>query len=193
MKKILQSALQRSLFLLALGVLIVLVSHDATRWLVIGSGILFVLIGGLTIISNFREETPSELAPIASGGSILFGVLLICKSEMFIQIMMYVLAGLLILVSLTQFNTLFTAHKRGVKIHTGLYIFPAVLFTFGVLCMFFWHEALALIVTLIGCGFIVYALLELCIIFFVHRLDKKSVKEDKAKEDVVEIKEEEVE
>ena len=190
MKEFLQSALQRSLFLLVLGVLIVVVSHDATRWLVIGSGILFVLIGGLTIIGNFRDEAPSELVPIASGGSILFGVLLICQSNMFIQIMMYILAGLLILVSLTQFNTLFTAKKRGVNIHTILYLFPAALFTFGVLCMFFWHEALSLIVTLIGCGFIVYALMELCILYLVHRRNKKLGKE---KEDVVEIKAEEVE
>ena len=115
------------------------------------------------------------LYPISAVGSILFGLVQVIWPELFIAIIMYILSGCLILISLIQSYTLWNIHKQGVKIHPAYYLVTVLELATGLYIALTNNktEIAELPVVLLGCGFIIYSLLELWTIYLVRQNNKK--------------------
>lgn len=174
MKKFLRNVTARALCVLAVGILLIVFSEDVTTWIVMLSGIAFIIPGAVAIVSYFHRDPESRqvmLYPIVGAGSILFGLVQLIWPTLFLQAIVYILCGLLIIVAATQLYTLWSISKQQVKVHPAYYILPAA----ELACSLYViigrkaEEAAGLPVIIIGSGFIVYALLELWTIVLVQR------------------------
>lgn len=179
MKKFLQNTLARALCVLAFGILLIVFSAEITKWIVMLCGLVFIIPGAVSLISYFRRDPEGRqimLYPIIAVGSILFGLVQVIWPELFIAVIMYILSGCLILVSLIQSYTLWNIHKGGVKLHPAFYLVPALELAAGLYIALTNDKAeiAGLPVVLLGCGFIIYSLLELWTIYLVRQSNKKS-------------------
>ncbi len=178
MKKFLQNTLARSLCVLAFGILLIVFAAEITEWIVMLCGLVFIIPGAVSLIGYFRRDPEGRqimLYPIIAVGSILFGLVQVIWPELFIAIIMYILSGCLILISLIQSYTLWNIHKRGVKIHPAYYLVTVLELATGLYIALTNNktEIAELPVVLLGCGFIIYSLLELWTIYLVRQNNKK--------------------
>ena len=179
MKKFLQNTLARSLCVLAFGILLIVFAAEITEWIVMLCGLVFIIPGAVSLIGYFRRDPEGRqimLYPIIAVGSILFGLVQVIWPELFIAIIMYILSGCLILISLIQSYTLWNIHKQGVKIHPAYYLVTVIELATGLYIALTNNktEIAELPVVLLGCGFIIYSLLELWTIYLVRQNNKKS-------------------
>ena len=179
MKKFLQNTLARSLCVLAFGILLIVFAAEITEWIVMLCGLVFIIPGAVSLIGYFRRDPEGRqimLYPIIAVGSILFGLVQVIWPELFIAIIMYILSGCLILISLIQSYTLWNIHKQGVKIHPAYYLVTVLELATGLYIALTNNktEIAELPVVLLGCGFIIYSLLELWTIYLVRQSNKKS-------------------
>ncbi|MCI6144925.1 MAG: DUF308 domain-containing protein [Bacteroidales bacterium] len=179
MKKFLQNTLARSLCVLAFGILLIVFAAEITEWIVMLCGLVFIIPGAVSLIGYFRRDPEGRqimLYPIIAVGSILFGLVQVIWPELFIAIIMYILSGCLILISLIQSYTLWNIHKQGVKIHPAYYLVTVLELATGLYIALTNNktEIAELPVVLLGCGFIIYSLLELWTIYLVRQNNKKS-------------------
>ena len=56
MKKFLQNVLARALCVMVLGVLLIVFSEAITTWIVMVSGVVFIIPGVVAIVSYFRQD-----------------------------------------------------------------------------------------------------------------------------------------
>lgn len=178
MKKFLQNTLARSLCVLAFGILLIVFAAEITEWIVMLCGLVFIIPGAVSLIGYFRRDPEGRqimLYPIIAVGSILFGLVQVIWPELFIAIIMYILSGCLILISLIQSCTLWNIHKQGVKIHPAYYLVTVLELATGLYIALTNNktEIAELPVVLLGCGFIIYSLLELWTIYLVRQNNKK--------------------
>lgn len=178
MKKFLQNTLARSLCVLAFGILLIVFAAEITEWIVMLCGLVFIIPGAVSLIGYFRRDPEGRqimLYPIIAVGSILFGLVQVIWPELFIAIIMYILSGCLILISLIQSYTLWHIHKRGVRIHPAYYLVTVIELATGLYIALTNNktEIAELPVVLLGCGFIIYSLLELWTIYLVRQNNKK--------------------
>ena len=178
MKKFLQNTLSRSLCVLAFGILLIVFAAEITEWIVMLCGLVFIIPGAVSLIGYFRRDPEGRqimLYPIIAVGSILFGLVQVIWPELFIAIIMYILSGCLILISLIQSYTLWNIHKQGVKIHPAYYLVTVLELATGLYIALTNNktEIAELPVVLLGCGFIIYSLLELWTIYLVRQNNKK--------------------
>ncbi|MBS7409203.1 MAG: DUF308 domain-containing protein [Prevotellamassilia sp.] len=178
MKKFLQNTLARSLCVLAFGILLIVFAAEITEWIVMLCGLVFIIPGAVSLIGYFRRDPEGRqimLYPIIAVGSILFGLVQVIWPELFIAIIMYILSGCLILISLIQSYTLWNIHKQGVKIHPAYYLVTVLELATGLYIALTNNktEIAELPVVLLGCGFIIYSLLELWTIYLVRQNNKK--------------------
>ena len=178
MKKFLQNTLARSLCVLAFGILLIVFAAEITEWIVMLCGLVFIIPGAVSLIGYFRRDPEGRqimLYPIIAVGSILFGLVQVIWPELFIAIIMYNLSGCLILISLIQSYTLWNIHKQGVRIHPAYYLVTVLELATGLYIALTNNktEIAELPVVLLGCGFIIYSLLELWTIYLVRQNNKK--------------------
>lgn len=178
MKKFLQNTLARSLCVLAFGILLIVFAAEITEWIVMLCGLVFIIPGAVSLIGYFRRDPEGRqimLYPIIAVGSILFGLVQVIWPELFIAIIMYILSGCLILISLIQSYTLWNIHKQGVRIHPAYYLVTVIELATGLYIALTNNktEIAELPVVLLGCGFIIYSLLELWTIYLVRQNNKK--------------------
>lgn len=178
MKKFLQNTLARSLCVLAFGILLIVFAAEITEWIVMLCGLVFIIPGAVSLIGYFRRDPEGRqimLYPIIAVGSILFGLVQVIWPELFIAIIMYILSGCLILISLIQSYTLWNIHKQGVRIHPAYYLVTVLELATGLYIALTNNktEIAELPVVLLGCGFIIYSLLELWTIYLVRQNNKK--------------------
>lgn len=178
MKKFLQNTLARALCVLVFGILLIAFSAEITKWIVMLCGLVFIIPGAVSLIGYFRRDPEGRqvmLYPIIAVGSILFGLVQVIWPHLFIAIIMYILSGCLILVSLIQSYTLWNIHRNGIRLHPAYYLVPAIELAAGLYIALTNNktEIAGLPVILLGCGFIIYSLLELWTIYLVRQSNKK--------------------
>lgn len=174
MKKFLQSVVARACCVLLLGILLIVFSKEITTWIVMVCGLLFIVPGLVSLISYFRRDPEGRgvmLYPVVAAGSILFGLVQIIWPELFLEAMMYILAGVLLLAAATQFYSLWQIHRGGVRFSALYYLVPVLELAAGLYVALFDDKVqiagLPVIVT--GCGFVVYALLDLWTVWLVRK------------------------
>ncbi len=166
MKKFFRSVVIRALCALVFGVLLIVFNQKITEILVQLCGLFFIIPGIMAIVSYFRTKAPetrSILNPIIGTGSVLFGVVLIIWPGLFLQIMMYILGGLLLLVALAQYVVLDRIRRKVAPVHVAYYLAPTLELGTAIFVLFNSDkEALAgLPLILLGAGFILFAVLDL--------------------------------
>lgn len=151
---------------LIIGLLLVVWPGQAIIYLVLTIGVLFLLPGLFGLVSYVmtarkrRQVGVSSPFPIVALGSTLFGIWLIVMPAFFVTSLMYVLGVLLVLAGISQLANL-TAVRSSVHIPGGIYVVPLLVLAAGLVVLFNPFAAAEIPFMILGCSFIVYALMDL--------------------------------
>lgn len=152
--KIIQSAFFRAIVAIAMGVLLVKDPSGTLKWITILLGVLFLVVGVMSCINYFvrvfqeRKEAveidekgrPMRRSafgkgrssfPMSSAGSVLFGLVLILRPDLFDDILMYILGAFIIVGAINQFVKL-ALINRIARVHWLFWVFPVILLIAGV-------------------------------------------------------------
>ena len=174
--KIVQSSFFRAICSIIIGVLLLRFPDNTVTWITLAIGILFLLSGVFSTLAylNARKNTPEYMItdvegriiskgkptfPLVGVGSIILGVLLITSPSVFVEILMYIMGGILILGALNQFMSLYNARRWG-KMAWGFWVSPSLILLAGLYVMFQPMEAAALPMTIIGWCCLLYGASE---------------------------------
>ena len=174
MKKMMQNVFVRALCVLILGVILVAYSGDVSRWIVMASGVLFILPGLVGLISYWRRDKQSRqfmLYPLIALGSILFGVVQLVLPDLFFEALRYVLACAMLILALLQVYSLWNIRSGGVKASWINYIFPLAEMASSLFVVFYGNfvENDPMPLLIIGVTCIVYSFIDLWFEVLVRR------------------------
>ena len=174
--KIVHSSFFRAICSIIIGVLLLRFPDNTVTWITLAIGILFLLSGVFSTLAylNARKNTSEYMItdvegriiskgkptfPLVGVGSIILGVLLITSPSVFVEILMYIMGGILILGALNQFMSLYNARRWG-KMAWGFWVSPSLILLAGLYVMFQPMEAAALPMTIIGWCCLLYGASE---------------------------------
>ena len=174
--KIVQSSFFRAICSIIIGVLLLRFPDNTVTWITLAIGIMFLLSGVFSTLAylNARKNTSEYMItdvegriiskgkptfPLVGVGSIILGVLLITSPSVFVEILMYIMGGILILGALNHFMSLYNARRWG-KMAWGFWVSPSLILLAGLYVMFQPMEAAALPMTIIGWCCLLYGARE---------------------------------
>lgn len=159
----LSRAIFRALCALLIGILLVSNPTEMTVLLVQIIGGLFAVSGLLAIIGYFtariRQSGFRPVFPIVGVGSLLFGAVLMLWPEKFVDFLMYVMGGLLVLIGVGQIANLINYRKFS-PLSWSLFVLPVLLAAAGVLVIAYPIEAASVPFTILGVAYIIYGVGE---------------------------------
>lgn len=174
--KIVQSSFFRAICSIIIGVLLLRYKDQTVTWITLAIGVMFLLSGVFSTLAylNARKNTSEynitdaegniisrgkPTFPLVGIGSIILGVMLVTSPSVFVKILMYIMGGILILGSLNQFMSLYTAHRWG-KMSWGFWVAPSLILLSGLYVMFQPMDAAVLPMTIIGWSCLLYGASE---------------------------------
>lgn len=159
--KTINNSILRSIFAMMLGFVLVLWPEAAIIYLVITIGILFILPGLFSLLSYFtRDKSDNPMFPIEGAGSILFGAWLVIMPTFFVNILMYILGGLLVIAGIQQVLMLISARKWN-RVPMGFYLIPALILITGILILTYPFGTAANTFVIFGIASLFYGACEL--------------------------------
>ena len=200
--KIVQSSFFRAICSIIIGVLLLRYPDNTVTWITLAIGIMFLLSGVFSTLAylNARKNSSDYVItdidgrviskgkptfPLVGVGSIILGVMLVTSPSVFVEILMYIMGGILILGALNQFMSLYNAHRWG-KMAWGFWVAPSLILLAGLYVMFQPMEAASMPMVVIGWCCLLYGASEVVNATKIN-LKKKGI--DKA--DIVEKESEE--
>ena len=200
--KIVQSSFFRAICSIIIGVLLLRYPDNTVTWITLAIGIMFLLSGVFSTLAylNARKNSSDYVItdidgrviskgkptfPLVGVGSIILGVMLVTSPSVFVEILMYIMGGILILGSLNQFMSLYNACRWG-KMAWGFWVAPSLILLAGLYVMFQPMEAASMPMVVIGWCCLLYGASEVVNATKIN-LKKKGI--DKA--DIVEKESEE--
>ena len=200
--KIVQSSFFRAICSIIIGVLLLRYPDNTVTWITLAIGIMFLLSGVFSTLAylNARKNSSDYVItdidgrviskgkptfPLVGVGSIILGVMLVTSPSVFVEILMYIMGGILILGSLNQFMSLYNARRWG-KMAWGFWVAPSLILLAGLYVMFQPMEASSMPMVVIGWCCLLYGASEVVNATKIN-LKKKGI--DKA--DIVEKESEE--
>ena len=200
--KIVQSSFFRAICSIIIGVLLLRYPDNTVTWITLAIGIMFLLSGVFSTLAylNARKNSSDYVItdidgrviskgkptfPLVGVGSIILGVMLVTSPSVFVEILMYIMGGILILGALNQFMSLYNARRWG-KMAWGFWVAPSLILLAGLYVMFQPMEAAAMPMVVIGWWCLLYGASEVVNATKIN-LKKKGI--DKA--DIVEKESEE--
>lgn len=180
-------AILRALIALAIGALLIANPIDATKIIVVLIGVLFLLIGIVSLIYNVRAVRALKAAdieqaaqfPLTSVGCILFGLVLALMPAAFIQISMYILGAFLILAGAFQIAN-FRAFAKTIATPTIFYVVSALIMLAGIFIFINPIISASLPVIVLGVSFLVYGAMEIVVSIQAHIALRRISKAEKA-------------
>lgn len=158
------NAILRSVFAIALGLVMIVWPEAAITYLVITIGILFILPGLFSILGYFtRPKDPNgdnPMFPIEGAGSVLLGAWLVIMPTFFVNILMYVLGALLIIAGTQQIISLVSARKWS-TVPFGFYLMPTLILITGIMIIAYPFGAAANTFIIFGIAILFYGACEL--------------------------------
>lgn len=158
------ATLVRSILAIVLGFVLVIWPDAAVNYLVILIGVLFMLPGLYAVAHHFlRPSSPEEgqrIFPIEAMGSVLLGALLVAMPTFFVNILMYLLGGVLVVAGLQQLIALIRARKWS-EVPLGFYLMPALLLLTGLMLLAYPFDAVANTFVIFGLAILFYGTTEL--------------------------------
>ena len=200
--KIVQSSFFRAICSIIIGVLLLRYPDNTVTWITLAIGIMFLLSAVFSTLAylNARKNSSDYVItdidgrviskgkptfPLVGVGSIILGVMLVTSPSVFVEILMYIMGGILILGALNQFMSLYNARRWG-KMAWGFWVAPSLILLAGLYVMFQPMEAASMPMVVIGWCCLLYGASEVVNATKIN-LKKKGI--DKA--DIVEKESEE--
>lgn len=193
----------RALCAMLVGFLLVSNPTEMTVLLVQIIGGLFILSGLLAFFGYFNtrrqlrraaslmaddglevagvSSTLLPMFPVVGVGSMLLGVLLVVWPVMFVNILMYVLGGLLVLVGVAHFVYLIS-YRRQASIGLLTFLMPVAVVAAGFFVLIKPLETASLPFVILGVAYIVYGVSEFFLGIRFHRLRRRIEAELKLQE-----------
>ena len=191
--KIFQSSLFRALCAIVIGILILKYPHDGITWLTIAIGSLFLISGIIALIAYsyaFRHRHDYIVTdqqgrvisggqptfPIVGAGSVLFGLILVIAPDKFVDGLMYVLGGIMILGGIQQLINLVVA-RRLAQISWGFWIAPSVIFLAGLFIILKPMETAELSLQFLGWCTLLYGVTEIINTLLIWRIRRAAAQQ----------------
>ncbi|MDD6356728.1 MAG: DUF308 domain-containing protein [Bacteroidales bacterium] len=183
-----KNAIIRVLFAMAVGLTLILWPDEATRYLVIATGILFILPSVISfLISLFSRN---KRFPFEGIGSLLLGVWFIAMPDMFANLLMYILGGILIIAGAHQTISLLIARKW-TPVSLFFYITPILILAAGIIVVCNPESIRNFVFLIIGILCLIYAASELLnAILFLRKKPSPKTHIDKSNIEDAEVIEE---
>ena len=160
-------AILRAAIALIIGILLALNPETATKIIVVLIGVLFLLIGIVSVIYNIKavrsidqySESQQTQFPLTSVGCILFGLVLSIMPSAFITISMFILGAFLVLAGAFQIVS-FRLCSKSVRTPVLFYVIPALVMLAGIFIFINPIESASLPMLVLGVSFIAYGIME---------------------------------
>lgn len=189
--KTMNYSLIRILFALVIGLVLVIWPDLAAKYIVITLGVAFLIPGIISLFAFFghkkSESSAESLFPVEGVGSLLFGLWLIIKPDMFTDILMFLLGFILMMGGVQQIASLATA-RRWMHVPGGFYLLPSLLLVAGIVALFNPTGVVNTAFFIIGVSSLVYSLSELINWFKFMRRRPQNVVSPLDDEDVEDAK-----
>lgn len=165
----LNPAFYRMTIALVVGLVLVLYPENASDYLVIAVGVIFMLPSILRIISYSVNRERSLLGfPFDGVGGFLFGLLLVINPGFFGNILTIILGFILTMAGVQQLTSLLTA-RRWARISLWNYVVPVLILLAGIFSLINPVGVRATLFKVIGSFFLLYAFFEFVNWFFFMR------------------------
>lgn len=162
----------RTVFALAIGLVLVIAPNNSTMFINTVLGILFLIPGVIILINYFASKNKTTISstgeevvvskrfPIEGVGSALLGLWLVIDPNFFADFLMRVLGIILIIAGSQQIYSLFKARKWK-PVSLWFYVVPIIILGSGIYALLEPADARNTILMIIGIACLVYALTEL--------------------------------
>lgn len=162
--KTMNYCLIRILFAVVIGLVLVIWPDMAAKYIVITLGVAFLIPGIISLFAYFGHKKSEGKAgprfPIEGVGSLLFGLWLVIKPEVFTDILMFLLGFILVMGGVQQIASLATA-RRWTTVPGIFYLIPSLLLIAGIVVLFNPTGVINTTFIIIGISSLVYSLSEL--------------------------------
>lgn len=186
--KIFQSSILRALCAIVIGILILKYPQDGVTWLTMAIGALFLISGIIAMIAywhayrhrNDYTVTDQEgrvirggqpTFPIVGAGSVLLGLVLVVTPGKFVDGLMYVLGGIMILGGIQQLINLVVA-RRLARVSWAFWIAPCIILLTGLLIVLHPMETAEMSLRILGWCSLLYGVTELINTLLIWRIRK---------------------
>ncbi len=196
MKSFFRSSLITSLFLIALGVLLILQSEATilTIAYVVGGVIIALgVLSGIKFFNNLSSENKSELDLVYGIISVILGIIIIENPTGVASIMPVILGVSIIIGSATKLQYAFELRANNNNLWKTTMILSIISTICGLVLLFNPFKAISYFTKLVGAFIIIYAVLDMVSTFTIKRnvkMFQKSIEESITEAEVVEEKEE---
>ena len=177
----------RALCLLLTGILLVCVSEQAPRWITIFIGVLLSVSGLVSLLSLARKDIGSRekvLYPVLGVVTLALGLFMVLRPTLFNTLLLYLLAGLLILVGLLQAYTRIRMQRMGITINWATYLVPVLTIAAGIYVFLYPSEASSIPCIILGAAYILHSAMELWSALDLHRWQKEHKEIEESSEDL---------
>ena len=175
------NSILRTIFALAIGLVMILWPDKALDYLIITIGILFLVPGLITMFRYFmmKSKDTSLSFPIEGIGSVLIGLFLIISPAFFTDILTILLGLILALGGLQQIANLIRS-RQWVDVPFVYFVVPGLILLAGLFVIFNPMDFKRTLLTILGATAILYAVVELInwVKFERHKPEDPSEPED---------------
>ena len=188
MIKLFHSSLFRALCAIVVGVLILKFPQDGVTWLTMAVGEIFLISGIVALVAYWfaRKHTSDYVVtdqkghvvsggqptfPIVGVGSILLGLVLVIAPGKFVDGLMYVLGGIMILGGIQQLINLIVVRKLG-SVSFFFWICPVLVLLTGLFVILKPMETAELSLRILGWCSLVYGVTEIINALLIGRIRK---------------------
>lgn len=192
MKKFFRSSLITSLFLIALGILLIFQSEVTiiTIAYVVGSVIIALgVLSGIKFFSNLSKEKKSELDLVYGIISVVLGIVIIDNPEGVASIMPIILGVSIIISSATKLQYAFELKSNNNNLWKTTMLLSIISTICGLVLLFNPFKAISYFTKLVGVFIIIYAVLDMISTYTIKRnvkIFQKSIEESITEAVVVE-------
>lgn len=192
MKKFFRSSLITSLFLIALGILLIFQSEVTiiTIAYVVGSVIIALgVLSGIKFFSNLSKEKKSELDLVYGIISVVLGIVIIDNPEGVASIMPIILGVSIIISSATKIQYAFELKANNNNLWKTTMLLSIISTICGLVLLFNPFKAISYFTKLVGVFIIIYAVLDMISTYTIKRnvkIFQKSIEESITEAVVVE-------
>jgi uncharacterized membrane protein HdeD (DUF308 family) len=186
--KIFHSSIFRALCAIVVGVLILKYPQDGVTWLTMAVGELFLISGIVALIAYWYARQHSgdyvitdqkgriisggqPTFPIVGAGSVLLGLVLVIAPGKFVDGLMYVLGGIMILGGIQQLINLAVIRRLG-KVSFAFWICPTLILLTGLYVILRPMETATLSLQILGWCSLLYGVTELINSLQIWRIRK---------------------
>lgn len=202
--KIFHSSLFRALCAIVVGVLILKFPQEGVTWLTMAVGELFLISGIVALVAYwFARRRRSEYVitdkqgrvvsggqptfPIVGAGSILLGLVLVIAPNRFVDGLMYVLGGIMILGGIQQLINLIAIRRMG-SVPFYFWVCPVLIMLTGLFVILKPMETAELPLIILGWCCLVYGVTEIInslLIWRIRRIADKTAQQGVDEEETV--------